>query len=43
MANYPTFNPNFYKQVYKIKPLTYDYEYIVDDDTYIDIPVLVET
>jgi len=43
MANWPTFDPNFYRQVYKLQPLTYDKEYIINDDTYIDIPVFVET
>ncbi len=43
MANRPTFNPNFYKKVYKIRPLTYKDRYLIDDDTYIDIPILIET
>jgi hypothetical protein len=43
MANYPTFDPNFPRQVYKVQPLSYDKQYIVDDDSYIDIPVFIET
>lgn len=41
MVNYPSFDPNFYEDIYKIKPLKYENRYIIDDDTYIDHPVLV--
>ncbi|MEF2176040.1 MAG: penicillin-binding protein 2 [Candidatus Absconditabacteria bacterium] len=41
MVNYPSFDPNFYEDIYKIKPLKYEDRYIVDDDSFIDYPVLV--
>lgn len=40
-VNYPNFDPNFYWDYYKIKPLSYDERYIIDYDHYLDIPVLV--
>lgn len=39
MANAPTFNPNDYEAAYKLKPLPYDENNVVEDLTYIDIPV----
>ncbi len=39
--NYPNFDPNFYEDIYKIKPLTPEDRIIVDNDSYVDIPVLV--
>ena len=42
-VNYPSFDGNFYKDVYKIVPLSGDLEFLVEDDSYIDIPVLVYT
>lgn len=41
MVNYPSFDPNFYEDIYKIKPLKYEDRYVVDDDSYVDYPVLV--
>lgn len=38
---YPNFDPNFYEDIYKIKPLTYDNKIIVENDSYVDVPVLV--
>lgn len=47
LANYPNFNPNSWKDIYKIKPLTQDYNYIIWTWniwlSYIDIPILYET
>ncbi len=42
---YPTFDPNNWKNIYKIKPLTNKYNFILTWDmrkTYVDIPILVE-
>ena len=46
MASYPNFDPNNWKDIYKIQPLTNKYRYLVEWDfatSYIDIPILVET
>ncbi len=47
LAWYPNFNPNNWKDIYKIKPLTKEYEYLIDKEsmweTYYDIPILYET
>lgn len=37
----PTFNPNNYNDAYTIIPLTPEYDYILDNETYIDIPVYI--
>ena len=45
LAQYPTFNPNTWKDIYKIKPLTKKYDFLVTWNmwkTYVDIPILVE-
>jgi len=45
LAEYPNFNPNNWKQIYKVKPLTKEYEFLTTGDmweTYVDIPILVE-
>jgi len=39
--NYPNFDPNFYEDIYKIKPLSYDDKIVVENDSYVEIPVLV--
>ncbi len=41
-VNYPDYDPNFYSDYYTIEPLSYEERYIVDEDQYIDIPVLIE-
>ena len=41
LANYPTFNPNDPDPAYRLRPLTYDERYIIEDETYIDIPVFL--
>ena len=47
LAWFPNFNPNNRKDIYKIKPLTSKYNYLVDSqkmwETYYDIPILYET
>lgn len=40
---YPNFDPNNYDEVYKIRPLWYDDRNLIDDDTYLDIPILLLT
>ncbi len=45
LGEYPTFNPNNWKDIYKIKPLTQKYNFLLTGNmwkTYVDIPVLVE-
>ncbi len=45
LASYPNFNPNSWKQIYKIKPLTKKYNYLLSWNmatSYYDIPMLVE-
>ena len=41
MANAPTFDPNNYEEAYRLRPLTYNERSIIDDLTYIDIPVFL--
>jgi len=46
LAGYPNFDPNNWKDIYKIKPLTNQYRYLIEWDfatSYIDIPILIET
>ena len=42
-AQYPTFNPNDYNDAYDLQPLSVDYAYVIDSDTYIDVPVYIKT
>jgi len=42
-ANYPSYNPNDYNEVYQYQPLSPEYSYLVDDLTYIDIPIYINT
>jgi cell division protein FtsI/penicillin-binding protein 2 len=42
MASYPTFNPNFYQDAYKIRPLTFDDRNIAENINYIDRPIFIE-
>jgi cell division protein FtsI/penicillin-binding protein 2 len=42
-ANYPTFNPNDYNNVYEKQPLGIEQKEIVNDITYVDIPVYIMT
>lgn len=39
MANAPTFDPNNYEQAYQLKPLPYNENNLLEDLTYIDIPI----
>lgn len=39
--NYPSFDPNNYNDVYTLKPLWIDESFIVDDDTYMDVPIYI--
>lgn len=41
MAQAPTFNPNNYNDAYELIPLGVEYSQIVDDLTYIDMPVYI--
>ncbi len=43
MANYPNFDPNAYFKEYNIQPLTEKYKYLIEDDTYVDIPILIQS
>lgn len=42
-ANAPTFDPNIPQASYELKPLSPADAYIVDDDTYVDIPIYYVT
>lgn len=42
-VNYPTFNPNNYNEAFEMKPLWPKEWYIVDNLTYIDVPVYIKT
>lgn len=42
-ANYPTYNPNNYNDVYTLQPLGPEQWYILDDQTRIDTPVFIKT
>ena len=42
-SQYPTFNPNDYNDAYTLQPLWVDEAYIIDSDTYMDIPVYIKT
>lgn len=43
MANYPDFDPNDPNQIYELNELGPEYRNIIDDITYIDIPVYIYT
>lgn len=42
-VNYPTFNPNDYNEAFEVKPLSPKEWYIVDNLTYIDVPIYIKT
>ncbi|MDD3263036.1 MAG: penicillin-binding protein 2 [Candidatus Absconditabacteria bacterium] len=42
-ANYPSFDPNDYNSTYQLRPLGWDDRYIIDDLTYLDVPVYINT
>jgi cell division protein FtsI/penicillin-binding protein 2 len=41
MVNYPEYNANTPADYYKLRPLTYDERYLVENETYIDIPIFI--
>ena len=42
-VNTPSFNPNSYNDAYTLMPLGEEYAHIIDNLTYIDIPVYIYT
>jgi cell division protein FtsI/penicillin-binding protein 2 len=42
-ANYPSFDPNDYNSSFQLKPLWWNDRYILDDFTYMDVPVYIYT
>lgn len=42
-TSYPSFNPNDYDAVYQKMPLSPKQAYLIDDDTYVDVPVYMYT
>ena len=40
-ASLPTYNPNNYNDAYTMIPLSPDYSYLVDDETYNEVPVYI--
>ncbi len=42
-VNYPSFDPNSYDDAYTLKQLDVDNSYVVDNETYVDVPVYVKT
>ncbi len=42
-VNYPNFNPNTYYEAYGLRPLTEFDEYVIDDNTHLDIPIYIKT
>jgi cell division protein FtsI/penicillin-binding protein 2 len=43
MTNAPTFDPNYVNQIYDLQPLGPSQGYLLDNETYVDIPVFIET
>ena len=41
--NYPSFDPNSYDDVYTLQPLDIENGHIIDNETYIDVPVYIKT
>ncbi len=39
LVNYPTYNPNSYADSYELIPLTAEKKYLVEDQTYVDVPL----
>lgn len=42
-ANYPTFNSNNYNDAYTLMPLNPELGYLIDNETYVDIPIYIKT
>jgi cell division protein FtsI/penicillin-binding protein 2 len=43
LTNYPTFNPNSPNKEYELIPLEYDHKEILDNITYLDHPIFIQT
>lgn len=43
MVNMPDFDPNHPEDIYTLRPLTYDERYLVEDMTYVDIPIFLSS
>ena len=42
-ANYPSYNPNNYNDAYILQPLGPEYKFLIDDLSYIENPVYIQT
>lgn len=42
-ASYPSYDPNNFNDAFTLQPLSPDYRYILDDETYIDVPVYISS
>lgn len=42
-TNAPSFDPNSYDDVYTMVPLGTEQSYVIDNDTYVDVPVYIKT
>jgi len=42
-SNYPSFDPNDYNNTFQLRPIWRDDRYIIDDLTYLDVPVYIFT
>lgn len=42
-ANYPTYNPNNYNDAFTVQPLWPDHAVMVDDPSYVDVPLFILT
>jgi len=42
-ANAPTFNPNDYNEAYEYIPLWPENRYLLDDETYLEVPIYIKT
>lgn len=42
-ANYPSFDPNDYNTTFQLRPLWWDDKQLVDDLTYLDVPLYIST
>lgn len=40
-VSYPNFDPNQYENEYKVRPLRYEDRYLIDQDDYVDFPILI--
>ncbi|MEI8008579.1 MAG: hypothetical protein WCI00_04090 [bacterium] len=42
-ASYPSYNPNNYNDAFTLEPLGPEYSYMIDDLSYIENPVYIQT